>query len=234
MVDDEKGNNTAEATRKKPGQPDFGTLIDGLCFDELFTGSSHSQNILCGFMPDNIDDIVNRNDSNQSIGIVDNRNGQNVIPFDELCNLFLIGIGSNRENLGCHEPFQWCLGSNNNQLTQRADTDQFTIFIDNVQIERHLNLRMFLLKRCNCFFSGCFFAKSNEFGNHYTAGRIVFVAEEILNFSGLFFAHPFQDGIRLFFWNLSEKICNIICGHGLENVGEFLHLHLFSQVQKNV
>ncbi len=103
-------------------------------------GSRHPHDVLGCFFPDNIDDIVDGNDSHELVLLVDDGNGEDVIPLSYLGNLFLIHIGPYAYYIGNHDFLQLLGGGNRDELSEGDDPNEMPPVVHHVNVEDHLSL----------------------------------------------------------------------------------------------
>ena len=106
--------------------------------DLLRRSSRELEDVLCGFVTDDIDDVVHRHDADELVRSIDDRDGEQVVARDNLGHLLLIRLGSHADRLGDHQIAQLFVGWLNDQLSQGQHADQVAAVVDHVDVKAGL------------------------------------------------------------------------------------------------
>src|SRR2546423_6792995 len=87
-----------------------------------------------------IDHIIHSDQSHQVIVIIHDRHTEQVVPGNNTCHLFLVGIGSDFDNISVHHISQTYSRFCYHKFAQRDNTNQAVFVIDDIEIIDHLQV----------------------------------------------------------------------------------------------
>ena len=138
--------HTAQPGGEKPGSAGKGIVPRRLQENlPVLSGPGHLQKIFGGFFPDNIDNIVHRNDANEFVSRINDRYGKEIVLRNDMGHFLLIGIGVHRYHLRIHYIFETPVWLMHEEFTKGKHTAQLAFTVNDVEIEGHLHLFATLL-----------------------------------------------------------------------------------------
>ena len=100
-------------------------------------GASGAGKVLGLLLLEDLHGIVDRDDSDQAVLGVDDRQRQQVGLADQACSLFLVRVDAGREDLGVHQVADQCLGIGQDQVAQAERPDQAAMVVgDGERVDR--------------------------------------------------------------------------------------------------
>ncbi len=207
---------------------------DRFGFHEFGAGPGHFEKVLGRLFPNNIDDIVYRDDPHQFVHMVHHRHRQNVVPGDQTRHLFLIGIHPHEKDIGGHEIPKRGFRGVHHQLAKGTDPYQPPVFIHAVKVEGHFHLLVFDLKGPDRFSGGGIFPQGHEIGHHDAAGGVFGIPEQLLDLLGAFPLHLLQNGVGFFIGKLFQNVGDIVAGHRFQDPDNLIQFALFDEFEEGV
>ncbi|VTR63896.1 hypothetical protein DESC_100092 [Desulfosarcina cetonica] len=233
-ADHVKGEDAAQAAGKQPRQADARAFDDALGLDELLADTGHLENILGGFLAEDVDDVIHGDDAHDAVVVVHHRHRQNIVAGHQLGDFFLIHVGLHGDHIGGHEGLEWGLRFDHDQLSQGTHPHQLAIGVDHVQIERHLHIGEFLLDPFDGLGGGDFLIQGDEIGVHDPTGAVIGKAHEILDLIGTRLVHALEQAVDRLLGQMAEQIGHVIVGHGLEDRHHLFRIHVFDEVDEEI
>ena len=89
---------------------------------------------------DDVDDVVHGDDADQLVLFVDDRNGEQVVGRDLPRHFLLVHVDARADQIGGHDPLERRFRRHEQQPAQRRHADQVAPFVDDVEIEHHLDV----------------------------------------------------------------------------------------------
>ncbi len=160
--------------------------------------------VLGGFVLDDVDHVVNRDDANELVLLIHDRDGQEVVGRDLPGDLFLIHLHAGADQIGGHDPLQRRLRRHEQQTPQRDDADEMTTLVHDVEIEDHLDVAA-ALNLGNGLADRYVLAQREDARVHDAAGGPLVVLEEVFDDLGLFRPHQVEHGGRQVFRQVIDQ-----------------------------
>ena len=98
----------------------------------LDRGTGHLVNVFGCFVLDDPEDVVNRDDTRQPVAHFDHRNGHEVVLFDDVRDLFLVGFDRHRDDVGGHDVAEQRGWASRDHPPHPDKTQKRALFVDHV------------------------------------------------------------------------------------------------------
>ena len=127
---------------------------------------------------DDVDDVVDSDETDEFVGLIDNREREEIVLGDEPRNLALVGAGADAYDLGDHDGLERTARVADNKLPQIADADELAVLVDDIEIEGHLDVFVARLERLDRLAAGGGPGECEDVGRHDAAGGVFVVGQQ--------------------------------------------------------
>ena len=145
--------------------------------------SVHLGNIFAGLVLHDRDSVVNRDDTDQSLLVVHNGNGQVAVLLEHLGDVLLVGGRADADDIVVHHVADqlvvWVLGQN--QRAQRDGADEGAVTVRNVAVVDGFLVKAVLADGRHGLRHRPVGAQLHQFGGHHAAGGVLGVFEQFVD-----------------------------------------------------
>ena len=134
--------------------------------------------VLGRFVLDDVDDVVNRDDADQLVLLVHDRDREQVVGRDQPRDLLLVHVHPDADDVRGHDPLERRGWRDEQQTPQRDDADEMTPRVDDVEIEDDLDVTR-PLQRGDGLARRHVLGQREDLRVHDAAGRLLGVLEQL-------------------------------------------------------
>ncbi len=175
----------------------------------LFDRTGHLEHVFGRFFPDHVHDVVNRDNADQFVVVVDDRNREQVVTRHLTGDFFLVHVDRHADHVAHGDVFQRRRGRNRQQLPQREHPDQALILVSHVNIKHHFRFRR-QLEASDGILRRRIFREREEFRRHDAAGRTLRILQQVGDFRGVFRPHQRENLFGSFFRQNPEEVGHVV------------------------
>ena len=194
-VDDEHRADARDERGREPRHaPPRGVEGGELLVEVDTAGARHREQVFGVLGLDDVDDVVDGDETDQLVGLVDDREREKVVLGNEPGDLALVGAGADADDLGDHDGLKRPAGVADHKLPQIADADELPVLVDHIEIEGHLDVFVARLERLDGLAAGGGPGEREDVGRHDAAGRVFVIGEERVDLIGVVTLPALEQG----------------------------------------
>ena len=137
--------------------------------------------------------VVDGDDAHQAAVVVDDRDGEQVVVGDDLGHLVLVGEDADRDRLVDHHVADRRVRLGDDEVAQREHADEAAVVVGHVDVVDRLGVGLELAQPVDRLGGVRCSASGDVLGGHDPAGRVLGVAEQLLDLLRLVVLHEGED-----------------------------------------
>ena len=188
----------------------------------LTVDTAKFQDIFIVFFHNDIDDIINSDNSKNRSSMIDNRQRIQVIAADKFCSVFLVIFRMYKNRFFLHDIFDFRIFICCQKDSQVGCTDKLSASIDDIDCFNNFtavgNLSDFRHTSRHCII----FFQCDVAGIHDTSGTVRRIIHQCTDDLTITFKHLINQCFSLYNRQISDQIGNIILLHIAEYINQFI------------
>ena len=181
--------------------------------------------IFLSLLPNDVDHIVDGYAADEATLCVDDGECHQVVALHDPRDFLLVDFGRDRNRVGLDDVGEGPIRAGKEQSFQRGDTDQMSDIINDVDRKDGLNALGIVPDLLGRLTDGQMVGHRHEVGTHDTARSVFRVAEQALDFDGIF--QTDQDGLGHFGRKVGQHVGSLIVIHFVEEDADLVGRILF-------
>ena len=186
----------------------------------LLRKASEVVHVLGGLLGDDVDDVIDGDDTEHTTVYVGDRHGQQVVAGHDLGDFFLVGIGFDADRVGNHHVADHASRRGRDQAADRNDAAQGTHLIDHVQVEDRLVVVGPGAQRFDGLLGRHLRVEGDEVGHHDPAGAGLGVELGLLELRARLLREQVDDRLAPFFRDPLDQLEQVVDLQAVEHPGQ--------------
>ena len=222
--DDRAGEGRGDHEEKQPGHP-FSVRLEDTDTEVRLVGrddSSHLFDILRRLFFEDIDDVIDGDDSDETVLVVDNRHGGEVVLLEHIRRLFLVGKGIDADDVVVHDLADDVCLLLEEKIADRDGADQQALLVKDIADIDGLGVESETLDPLDRILDGHGLDEVDVLDRHDASRGILRIAEEVVDVRAGIRAGVCQNFLYDVGRHLLEKVGRVVSHHVIDDVRSFL------------